>query len=118
MPTFRYQIETGPAAVLRVRETVEPLYHPVALGFARRFQIATPSGQTAWFLAAQSIVKPRIFDGSRLLDIKDERGELPDTAHMLLVKQSDNRLMALSLREHPPRATGASSGKATNGMSF
>ena len=82
---------------MRVSERLKLLKHPAALGLSRRFTVNVSSGLTGWFLAGESSIPPRVFEGGRIQSLTNAAADLPGAGRLLLLKQPDGRLAGLEL---------------------
>jgi mono/diheme cytochrome c family protein len=105
VPTFRYHLQIGPGEKIAVREQVEPLRAPVAVGVGRRFRVRVPADRVIWLLAGDTAGTPRLLDakgGALPLDLKSDRAEVSSANRLLVLPQGADRAAVLGLRAAPP----------------
>jgi mono/diheme cytochrome c family protein len=106
-PTFRYRLNAEGAAPVEVAEKPEPLRSQAGVGLARRFELKVPAGQTAWLLAGESQREPRLIDvsGASLpFDLKQSSQEVPAASRAIVLPQSGDKVLVLSLASAPAGA--------------
>lgn len=104
VPTFKYRLDASADNPVKVSERPEPLKSPVALGVGRRFALHVPASRKAWLLAGETNQVPRLLDGKGNpldLDVKAGRVELPTGDRLVVLPQSEGRVVVLEAKTAP-----------------
>lgn len=104
-PTFRYRLdESFKGPELAVTETPFPLKGVLANGLARKFEVAVPGGQQAWFLAGQTGKEPRVFDATSKpakLDLKADEVKVSAVGARVVLPDGDRGVLVEALGAPP-----------------
>ena len=107
VPTFRYHLQAGTDDRLDVSERITALRNGAAAGVARHFALQAPAHQNAWLLAGDCAGEPKLLDakGEALpLDLKAGAAETPAAAKAVVLPQSGDHVIVLTLSAAPDAA--------------
>jgi mono/diheme cytochrome c family protein len=94
-PTFRYTLQAGQDAEVKVSEKIETPRSSVAAGIGRRFTFDVPSGQTTWLLVGETTKEPRLLDttgASVTLDLKSTKIDAPAATRRVVLPQDGEKV--------------------------
>ena len=103
-PVFRYRVSGPGRSEAEVRERIEPMRRPSAVGLARHFELSQPPGLSAWLCAGESVGEPQLLDASGRavpLEVNVGAAERPAAGTLLLLPQGGDRLVLLRVGPAP-----------------
>jgi hypothetical protein len=89
-PVFRYRLDAGNGAALKVEERPAPLRGAGGVGVLRRFTVETPARRNVWLLAGECGQAPRRLDGKGQVVspvFKDGRAEISARGSAVVLPQ-------------------------------